>query len=340
MTNETPMPDMDDPRMPPRAVSVYGHDDAMDDFPVLKAFQQYIDAEQAKSRKRMTMLAIVFGVFTLAVIAVFVTLLIAASERNQKLNDRILEYVMKDRQTVAPAAAPVVVQSPAQQDNSALMAMTAQLEEMRKQLKETEERTQKAEKEAKDAAKKAIEDAAAALQPKPPSPEELEIQRLKSLLAKEREAAAAEKEKKRQEELEAYRRKHYPELYEPKQPAPKPPVQSQVTPRVKVAEPEPVEPIEDKESNDVDSPAEGSTLSMGQLDDILDLVSDSKEAKTPSKTKVQEEKPKVKVEPKAQEEKPKANSETKAKAEAKPYVRRSDVPLTIEGKDASWRIPD
>ena len=38
------------------AVSVYDAGNAMDDFPVLKAFQQYIDAEQAKAQKRMLFL--------------------------------------------------------------------------------------------------------------------------------------------------------------------------------------------------------------------------------------------------------------------------------------------
>ena len=42
------------------AVSVYGQE-GLDDFPVLKAFQQYIDAEQIKSRKRMVMLSIFFA---------------------------------------------------------------------------------------------------------------------------------------------------------------------------------------------------------------------------------------------------------------------------------------
>ena len=46
--------------IPANAVSVYGQTDAMDDFPVLKAFQQYIDAEQAKAQKRMTTLCIFF----------------------------------------------------------------------------------------------------------------------------------------------------------------------------------------------------------------------------------------------------------------------------------------
>ena len=42
------------------AISIYGQE-GLDDFPVLKAFQQYIDAEQSKSRKRMIMLCI-YGV--------------------------------------------------------------------------------------------------------------------------------------------------------------------------------------------------------------------------------------------------------------------------------------
>ena len=56
--------------IPPNAVSVYGQTaDAMDEFPVLKAFQQYIDAEQAKARKRLISLGIFFAILTGAVIA-------------------------------------------------------------------------------------------------------------------------------------------------------------------------------------------------------------------------------------------------------------------------------
>ena len=44
------------------AISIYGQE-GLDDFPVLKAFQQYIDAEQSKSRKRMIMLC-VFSAFS------------------------------------------------------------------------------------------------------------------------------------------------------------------------------------------------------------------------------------------------------------------------------------
>ena len=50
------------------AISIYGQE-GLDDFPVLKAFQQYIDAEQSKSRKRMIMLCVFFG-FLMAVMIV------------------------------------------------------------------------------------------------------------------------------------------------------------------------------------------------------------------------------------------------------------------------------
>ncbi len=229
--------------IPPTAVSLYSNDSGMDDFPVLKAFQQYIDSEQAKARKRVISLGIFFMILTGAVIAVFVALLIGMSNRNQQLNDRILEYVMRDRERPS-AAAPVVVQQPAQ-DNSALMALNAKLESMERKLAERRvaEERRAVEKAAADrlsaeraAAERAAEERArikaaekaaaekaelerrrdeearkaAALM------EELETMRLKARLAAEREKILQEKERRREAELEAYRRKHYPELYEKK----------------------------------------------------------------------------------------------------------------------------
>ena len=42
------------------AVRVYDQANAAGDFPVLKAFQEYLEAEQAKANKRMLALAIFF----------------------------------------------------------------------------------------------------------------------------------------------------------------------------------------------------------------------------------------------------------------------------------------
>ena len=193
------------PDIPENAISIYGQNDATDDFPVLKAFQQYIDAEQAKARKRMLLLCAFFGGLMFVVISVFVALLVSVSSRNQLLNDRLVEYAMKDRyqRVEQPSAVDRQQQS---QDAAAILALTTKLEEIQKKLVESQTSAERAEKAAAEAAK-----------PKEPTPEELEIARLKVLLSTEREKQAVEREKRRQAELEEYRRKHYPELYEKKE---------------------------------------------------------------------------------------------------------------------------
>lgn len=209
-----------EPDIPENAVRLYGQSDAMDDFPVLKAFQQYIDAEQAKARKRMLILCVFFGALMSVVIAVFLVLLLNVSSRNQSLNDRLFEYAMKERERMS---SPIVVQPPQQQqDNSILLSLTAKLEDMQKRLDESRKKAEESRRQVE------IE----TVKPKGPTPEELEIKRLNALLAaeKEKQAAekarqAAEKEKERQHQLkiEAYRRKYYPEFYEKEKSPMKPP---------------------------------------------------------------------------------------------------------------------
>lgn len=233
MNTPDEMPEID-PKIPEHAVSVYGQsENACDDFPVLKAFQQYIDAEQAKARKRLILICAFFGGLMFIVISVFVGLLVSASSRNQMLNDRLFEYVTRERDQRTGSA--VVVQPP--QDSSAILALTAKLDEMQKKLAEAqataEKRAADAATEAKALKASAREDAKS----KGPTAEELEIARLKALLSAEREKQAVEREKQRQAELEAYRRKHYPELYE--------------KPRPKVEEPAP-RPVQQERSKDKD----------------------------------------------------------------------------------------
>jgi len=191
-----------EPGIEERAVNVY-QSDAADDFPVLKAFQQYIDAEQTKARKRMMLICIFFSFVLTVVIGVFVGLLLMASSRNQSLNDRLVEYAMKDRER-----SPVIVQPP--KDDSLLLALSNRLDGITKVLAENQARTEKA--AAEEAAKAAEADK------KRKTAEALEIERLKALLAAEKEKASAEREKNRQAELEAYRRAHYPEFYEKQKP--------------------------------------------------------------------------------------------------------------------------
>lgn len=230
MTNNAEIPGVDgDIRA--NAISVYSQD-SNEDFPVLKAFQQYIDAEHEKARKRIIAMGFFFMLIVLALIAAFVTMLVNVSNRNQQLNDRLVELAMKDRSQAA--ATPVVVQPP--QENAALLALTTKLENMQKQLadnqKQMSENQIRAERAAAEAATKLAEAKAAeaiarnaeaaakaalskaAGQPKGPTKEEQEIAKLKALLTAEREKVAAEKEKTKQAELEIYRRKTYPEHYD------------------------------------------------------------------------------------------------------------------------------
>lgn len=200
-----------DTGIPPNAVSVFG--DTSEEFPVLKAFQQYIDAEQNKARKRMISLCIFFGCLMTVVVVVFLILLNSVSQRNQALNDKLFEYLVKDRDRQAA----VVVQPPA--DNSAVYGLTSKLEEIQKKLAQAEaaEQARKKAAETAEAEARVREAASREAAEKARIREALEVERLKKELAAERAKAAEERERKREAELEEYRRKHYPEYYEKKQ---------------------------------------------------------------------------------------------------------------------------
>ena len=297
MNNPAEMPDVD-PQMT-NAMSVYGQDGALDDFPVLKAFQQYVDAEQAKAQKRMTALCIFFITLMVGIVAVFVLLLMNISARNQSLNDRMIELAM-NREHVAPASSPVVVQPP--QDSAAILALTAKMDAMQKKLAEDQA---KAEQAAKEAAEKAQKAAIEAATPKGPTAEELEIKRLKALLAAEKEKSSLEKERQRQAELEAYRRKHYPEYY------------ASEKPRKKMVVKEPARYEMDEELDEDDD-----------LDDIVNFakkISKDDEDETPSRQATP-------VKPKAKLIKPEAKP-------AEPEKEYS-IPVDVKGSSMNWNIPD
>ena len=226
------------------AVSIYGQE-GLDDFPVLKAFQQYIDAEQSKARKRMIMLCLFFGFLMTIVIVVFMIMLREADARNQlllrdataqnqALNDKLVEFAMKERERQ-----PVVVQpqapahSPA--NDAAIKAMTDTLAALQKQMadqqtKMIEQQAKLEESRAKMAEEqlKAVAAAAAKAQDTTgPSKEQLALQKqidedtaklvkARALLKAEKDKIAAEKEKLRREEVERQRRRLYPEYYEKK----------------------------------------------------------------------------------------------------------------------------
>jgi len=183
--------------IPQRAVSLYGQNDGVDDFPVLKAFQQYIDAEQEKARKRILWLGMFFGAVLVVVIVVFMILIHGINLRNQSLSDRLVEYAMKEadrRQSAQPA--PIL-----QQNDAALKAMTETLAAIQKNIESSTKSTAASQTEItrKDLAEQQ---------------ESLRLQRLQNQLEVEKKLLADEKERLRQLEIEQQRRKLYPELYE------------------------------------------------------------------------------------------------------------------------------
>lgn len=288
------------PDIPNNAVSLYGQDSASEDFPVLKAFQQYIDAEQAKARKRMLLLCAFFGVLMTIVITVFVFLLFSVSSHNQALNDKLFEFAMKDR--TAPSGSAVVVQPPA--DNSAILKLTEKLNEMQKRLAESQQAVAAAEAKADKASK-----------PKEPTAEEREIERLKSLLAAEKEQTALERERKHQAEIEAYRRKHYPELYE--RPVRKVEKESRHT--VRQQEIEQDEEDEDEELNALLNDADGAISYYDEDDE-----------EKPTSRKAKKQRPAAL--PPALIEKSRQEQET-------PAEKNYSIPVDIRGSSSSWNIP-
>ena len=196
--------------IPQNAVSVYRQpDSAMDDFPVLKAFQQYIDAEQSKARKRMVSLCIFFGMLMTIVIAVFMIMIHEVSKRNQHLNDRLVEYVMSERDRQ-----PIVVQPPLQQapqqpagNEAMLQAMTDTLVALQKQISEQQHMPAPATVAAPQQTQAEIEFERKTLEA------EEQLRKARALLDAEKRKLADEREKLRQKEIERHRRKLYPEYY-------------------------------------------------------------------------------------------------------------------------------
>ena len=208
MSADNNIPEIDDGlNRQQSVVSLYGQTDAMDDFPVLKAFQQYIDAEQNKARKRMIMLCVFFGFLMAIVVAVFVAMLQSVNLRNQTLNDRLVEFAMKDRDR---GSSPVVVQSAPAQDNSALIALSSRVEALQKQLLEKSE----AEKHIKIEPPTPTVSAADLEREKKLQEQKDALERARLKLKIEQDKLAEEKERLRKEEVERNRRRIYADYYE------------------------------------------------------------------------------------------------------------------------------
>ena len=205
-------------------LSILPSDGASNEFPVLKAFQQYIDAEQAKARKRMLGLSVFFIILLVVVVVTFVLVLTTVVNRNQALSDKLLDYALKEREKSVqvvqpPVQQPIVPQTAPQPSVQDLLkpfierlereqaAMKAMYE---KQQKEAEARYEMQRKESAARYEKQQKEAEAKAAARELARDE-EIRKAKLELEKER--ARAKKENDRQAEIERQRRRLYPDYY-------------------------------------------------------------------------------------------------------------------------------
>ena len=202
------------------AVSIFGSAGNANDFPVLKAFQEYIDAEQAKARKRMLGLSIFFILLLVVVVVTFTLVMTSVINRNQALSDRLLDIALREKTQAQPVVnvqppAPQPVVQPVIQQPSHADVLKPVLEKFDK----LAEAMVKAQQHVPVAAPAPVVVTTAAA-PSPaaqPSAESTEIARLREELRREIEARkeqeARAKEEKRKAEIEAHRRRLYPEYY-------------------------------------------------------------------------------------------------------------------------------
>lgn len=77
-----------------------------DSFPVLKAFQDYIEAERSQARTRMIQLTTLFSVLIVLVVAGFLVAGMAMWKKNTETESKLLEALLTMKNTPPPAPAP------------------------------------------------------------------------------------------------------------------------------------------------------------------------------------------------------------------------------------------
>lgn len=209
------------------ALRIFDQANGMNDFPVLKAFQEYIEAEQARARKRTLGLSIFFIVLLIVVVVTFSVIMAAVinrdqqslqaiATRNQALSDKLLDIALRER---TPAAQPVVnVQQPpaAVHPDTGAQAFKPVLDRL-------ESLTEALKKQPAGTAPQPVPMVQpAAPQPLPAavSPELEAARRQQDELARQRAAVAAERARLREEQeqlrrdrIEQHRRRLYPDYY-------------------------------------------------------------------------------------------------------------------------------
>lgn len=236
------------------SLSIVPSEGNANEFPVLKAFQEYIDAEQAKARKRMLGLSVFFIVLLLVIVVTFVLILTTMVNRNQALSDRLLDYALKERekapqvvvQQPQPSAVPTQPAAPQPSIQDILKPFLERLEREQAAMKELYEKRQK-EYERQQKEQERLQKEAEARAAAKEKAREAEMQKARAELEKER--ARVQRENDRQAEIERHRRRLYPEYYRSQEQADKPvpppsvtrqPTRTQSTPPSPAQAPAPV----------------------------------------------------------------------------------------------------
>ena len=111
-------------------------------FPVLKAFQDYIDAERAQARKRVMILSISFSAVLCAVVICFLGMGVYLLKDMSSVQNKLIDAALAQRAAPAPVAPvqqpqPIVIQAPpvaptqSPGNDAALQAVSKELAELR-----------------------------------------------------------------------------------------------------------------------------------------------------------------------------------------------------------------
>ena len=214
--------------IPPNTVSVYGHGaDALDDFPVLKAFQQYVDSEQAKAHKRLMSVCFFFTLLIFALAGAFFYVISdlngkgasseatikALSDNNAALQGQLLDQARRMNEElmskIAAGNAASAADAELGKKNLELQMKLATIElENRLRAEQRAESEKKREAEAEERLRAALEAARR-------EGEEKAKAAAAAAVAAERAKKAAESAKSaRERELSAERRRLYPEYFD------------------------------------------------------------------------------------------------------------------------------
>ncbi len=306
--------DMNSNKNPGNIVAVYNNAEGLDDFPVLKAFQQYVDAEQAKAHRRLMSVCAFFTVFIILLVGAFIAILLtwrhdpsyqltlnALTQNNNNLQKQLLDQAVLMNEKLLSNIA-----------NNPAQANTSTKDELQKFKDEL-----KAEMDAKI---KSAVDTSSTQRPvaqqqnlqRPTSPSsadaalnarEQELARREAALAQEAERIKKNEEKLRQEEERAkriaeHRRKLYPEFFDADGVERSKPVTPQKDPEIEKlkAEIESLKKLERAGKKQNKAKPKTNNEDLEELDAILEDAGIS--GNPPSQNKVEEKKAEIKNQPK------------------------------------------